>query len=265
MINQQLTSAMNREDILAKAPAVLSEDTAGNVSKHYTHIPTTELISDMEKLGWYVTDVDQQQSRKGVRVLHGKHMVIFRNKDIKMTDSSGDTVYPQILITNSHDGTAAFRFNAGLFRVVCANGLVVSSENFGSLRIKHRAYTFQELQTAVMKMVEELPATVEVLNKFKAIELTEEQKLEFALESLGIRFAGAEAEVEPKLLLEPKRGADKGNSLWAVYNVVQEQIIQGGFAYKTSSGRNKTAKPVTAFQRNIKMNQELFTLAESYV
>lgn len=263
MIKTQSTTAMTTEEIQEKAPAVLSQTTHSRVSKHFTHIPTTKLISDMDKLGWYVAGVDQQQAKSGSRDF-GKHMVIFRNNDIKMTDASGDTVFPQILITNAHDGTAAFRFNAGLFRVVCSNGLVVSTENFGALRIKHRGYSFEELQTVVMSMVEKLPATVEVLNRFKAIELTEEQKIEFALEALGIRFGGEQAVVEPKLLLEPKRDADVGNNLWAVYNVVQENIIQGGFAYKTSKGRNKTAKKIKAFRRDIGVNTELFALAESF-
>ena len=34
--------------------------------------------------------------------------------------ADGDTVYPQILLTNSHDGKNAFTFTAGLFRLICA-------------------------------------------------------------------------------------------------------------------------------------------------
>ena len=264
MLNQFKTTPMTTEEIQEKAPAVLSQGTDSRVSKQFTHIPTTTLISDMGKLGWYVADVGQQKSGIASNKEFGKHMVVFRNNDIKMTDDSGDTVYPQILITNAHNGTAAFQFNAGLFRLVCSNGLVVSTEDFGSLRIKHRGYSFEELQTTVMKMVEELPTTVEVLNKFKAVELSEEQKIEFALEALGVRFDGEQAVVEPKILLEPKREADKGNNLWAVYNVVQENIIQGGFAYKTPKGRNKTAKKIKAFKRDIAVNKELFALAETF-
>ena len=37
-----------------------------------------------------------------------------------------DTVFPQILLTNSHDGKNAFTFTAGLFRMICENGLVLS-------------------------------------------------------------------------------------------------------------------------------------------
>ena len=44
--------------------------------------------------------------------------------------NSVDTVFPQILLTNSHDGKNAFTFTAGLFRMICENGLVVSTNEF---------------------------------------------------------------------------------------------------------------------------------------
>ena len=47
-------------------------------------------------------------------------MFIINGKD-------GDTVFPQVLLTNSHDGKNAFTFTAGLFRMICENGLVIST------------------------------------------------------------------------------------------------------------------------------------------
>jgi hypothetical protein len=35
-------------------------------------------------------------------------------------------VTPEIVLLNAHDGTSAYQFHAGLFRLVCANGLIVS-------------------------------------------------------------------------------------------------------------------------------------------
>ena len=46
--------------------------------------------------------------------------------DIMITGKDGDDAYPQILLTNSRDGKAAFNFRVGIFRLVCSNGLVVS-------------------------------------------------------------------------------------------------------------------------------------------
>ena len=48
----------------------------------------------------------------------------------------GDDAFPQILLTNSSDGKNAFTFKAGLFRLVCENGLVISTQDFADLKIR---------------------------------------------------------------------------------------------------------------------------------
>lgn len=258
-------NALTREEILAKAPAVLSTTTADNVSKQYVHVPTVTLIEDMEKLGWQVVDVKQGSGRKKGRSEHRKHMVTFRNSEIVMKAEDGETVYPQILLTNSHDGLSAFQFRAGLFRLVCTNGLVVSTKDFGSLRILHKGYSFDSLKSAIMGLVEQLPVTVETLNRFREVILTEDQKIEFALKALGIRFGERGMEVAPEELLKPVREEDAGNDLWVVFNVVQEKMIRGGFSYKANTGRNKTARPLKNLTRDIQVNEQLYALAESYI
>lgn len=256
---------LTKEEILDKAPAVLSTTTASNVSSKYVHVPTVELINDMEKLGWEIVDVKQGKGRKNARAEHRKHMVVFRNPNIVMKSEDGEVVYPQILLSNSHDGLSAFQFRAGLFRLVCSNGLVVSTKDFGSVRIPHKGYSFDHLKTVVMELVEQLPVTVETLNRFREIVLTEEQKVEFALKALGIRFGEKGMEVTPEEILKPTREEDKGNDLWAIFNVIQEKMIRGGFAYKAQTGRNKTARSIKNFTRDIQVNEQLYALAESYV
>ena len=67
--------------------------------------------------------------------------------------------FPQILLTNSHDGKNAFTFTAGLFRMICENGLVISSQNFEKMKIRHMGYSFEELQNTIKSIVESLPLT----------------------------------------------------------------------------------------------------------
>jgi hypothetical protein len=55
---------------------------------------------------------------------------VFRNDDVVINGEDGDTVFPQILLTNSHDGKNAFQFQAGLYRLVCSNGLVIADTQF---------------------------------------------------------------------------------------------------------------------------------------
>ena len=214
-------------------------------------------------LGWQVSDVKQVGSKKGMQAFK-KHLVIFRNPEIVVKSDDGETVYPQILLSNSHDGLSSFQFRAGLFRLVCTNGLVISTKDFGAMSIRHKGYSFEELKKTVFELVEKLPVTVETLNKFREVTLTEEQKVEFALQAIGIRFGENGAEVQVEELLKPVRKEDEGNELWQVFNVIQEKLSRGGFKYKASTGRNKTARSIKNFNRDIELNEQLYELAESF-
>ncbi len=257
---------MTREEIAAKAPAVLETGVSSNVSTKYVHVPTVELIEDMEKLGWNVVDVKQVGSkRKETLSTYRKHLVTFRNEEVVIKSEDGEVVYPQILLSNSHDGLSAFTFRAGLFRLVCTNGLVIATKEFGAVSVRHKGYSFEELKGIVMGLVEKLPITIETLNRFREVILTDEQKVEFALAALGIRFGESGAEVTVEEVLKPVRSEDEGDDLWRVFNVIQEKVTQGGFKYKASTGRNKTARSIKNFSRDIQLNEQLFELAESYL
>jgi len=211
-------------------------------------------------------DVKQRKTRKQEEGgSFSRHMVIFRNDDVVISSEDGEVVYPQILLSNSHDGLSSFQFRAGLFRLVCSNGLVIATKEFGAMTIRHKGYSFEELTKTVMGLVEALPVTIETLNKFREVILTDEQKVEMALAALGIRFGEGGAAVSAEEILLPTRAEDAGNDLWRVFNVIQEKMMRGGFKYKASSGRNKTARSIKNFNRDIELNEKLYQLAESYI
>ncbi len=127
-INQEFIS---KSQIRQQAPSIFTAQGAPGTSEKYAHIPTDKIIDDMSALGWGVVDAKEVKARKSVGFQ--KHLVVFRNNDIQITAEDGDNVFPQILLTNSHDGKNAFTFTAGLFRMVCENGLVVSSREFENI------------------------------------------------------------------------------------------------------------------------------------
>ena len=115
MLNLQTTTFKTDAEIKQIAPSVFTKTAAHNVSEKYTHIPTSKVMDDMRKLGWDVVDAKQVKARKGVGFQ--KHLIVFRNPDVVINGNDGDTVFPQILLTNSHDGKNAFTFTAGLFQI----------------------------------------------------------------------------------------------------------------------------------------------------
>ena len=215
-------------------------------------------------LGWKVTDVKEVKARKNAGFQ--KHLVIFRNPEIAIEGEDGDDVFPQILLTNSSDGKNAFTFRAGLFRLVCSNGLVISTQDFANLKIRHYGYDFAELQKTITAMVEKLPLTVESMNKFKQTQLVEEQIMEFAKQALTVRFGEEEIQritVDYNEFVRPVRREDEGNDLWSVFNRVQEKIIDGDFTYGYAT-KTRKARRIKNFNQDIELNSKLYELATQY-
>jgi len=267
MVDLTKTDFMTKEQMREAAPAVFTMTPSDEVSKHYTHIPTTKVIDDMELLGWGVVDVKEVKARKATTRGVQKHMVVFRNPDVVINGDDGDTVFPQILLTNSHDGKNAFTFTAGLFRMICENGLVISTTQFEDVKMRHMGYTFEDLQVNIREMVARLPLTVESMNKMKQVEMEEKAALDFAKKALETRFDKKQVKrikVDLKELLNPTRKEDMGNDVWSVFNVVQEKIIHGGFDY-ISGTKVRKARKVKNFKQDQKINKELFDLALEYV
>lgn len=267
MLNLENKDFLTKENVRSLAPSIFSTKPSSEVSSKYTHIPTSIVIDDMEKLGWKIVDAKEVKARKKTTKGFQKHLIVFRNPDIMVKGKDGDDVFPQILLTNSHDGKNAFTFTAGMFRMVCENGLVVSTKEFENVKIRHMGYTFEELQEQIHEMVERLPLTVESMNKMIQREMEEKEALKLAQEAVKVRFGEKEMKrikVDFKDLLKPIRKEDEGKDLWSIFNVVQEKIITGDFEY-TAGGNSRKAREIKNFNQDVKINKELFDLALSYV
>ena len=266
---------ITKDQIREIAPLVFADaPTNPDLSKKYLFVNTETIIDDLNKLGWLPVQAAQRNSRGG-KTIFSKHMIAFQNPDIKISSEDGDEAYPRILLTNSHDGMQAFKFSVGIFRMVCSNGLVVADEKFSDFKIKHKGYTFGELRKVVKQAVADLPNRVQVMNDMKDRILTEDEKKKLALDAMLIR-AGIEPGSEKATkfnyddetivdILDPKRKEDKGNDLWRVFNVVQEKITQGEFHAALKGAKVRKVRKIKSFEKDLKINQDLFKLATALV
>ena len=286
--------ALNDEDIKYLCPVAFKDKMTKaeinrlGLSKHYSFVPTMNVVNDLRALGYEVVDAKQVSARKKSTKGYQKHMITLEHPKYKLdqvneveisdgkteTQVKKPTEYPQILLTNSHDGGNAFTLSAGIFRLVCSNGLVIKTEDYGSARLVHKGYSFE----AVQKLVKEFEETVsEVLNKItemKKVELTKEQQIEFAKKAALLRFT-AKSYNEDNIadvvsiddLLNVERKEDAGNGLYEVFNRVQESIVQGKYLYAASGKVNdadtktRKARPIKNFKQSIDVNKKLSELA----
>lgn len=266
-------SYMSKEQLKDACPlAFVNKPTNPKVSGKYLFVNTETIVDDLDKLGWKPVQAAQRKSR-GNGTIFSKHMVAFQNPTIKITGKDGDDSFPRIIMTNSHDGMQAFKFSVGIYRLVCSNGLVVADEEFSDFKIKHKGYTFDELREVVNQAVADLPNKVQVLNDMKSKILTQEQKNKLALDAMLVRagikpgsekakkFVYDDETIED--ILEPKRDEDKGNDLWKVFNVVQEKVTQGEFSAALKGAKVRKVRKIKSFEKDLKVNKELFQLATS--
>ena len=266
---------ITKDQIREIAPLVFADaPTNPDLSKKYLFVNTETIIDDLNKLGWLPVQAAQRKSRGG-NTIFSKHMIAFQNPDIKISSEDGDEAYPRILLTNSHDGMQAFKFSVGIFRMVCSNGLVVADEQFSDFKIKHKGYTFGELRKVVKTAVADLPNKVQIMNDMKNRILTQEEKNKLALDAMLIRANITPGSEKAKKfnyddetiedILDPKRKEDKGDDLWRVFNVVQEKITQGEFSAALKGAKVRKVRKIKSFEKDIKVNQELFKLATSII
>ena len=267
MLDLNASKFLGKEELKEIAPSIFTMIPSSGVTDKYTHIPTEKVIDDMELLGWKPVDAKQVNARTKGTSGFQKHMIVFRNDDVVINGEDGDTVFPQILMTNSHDGKNAFQFTAGLFRMICENGLVIADTEFEDVKMRHMGYTFEDLQSMIKDMVEKLPLTVESMNRMKNVELEEERVLDLAKSLLDIRVEGTDNtfnDVAITNVLESQRKEDEGMGLWEVFNRVQENIINGNFYYNTKSGKQRQARIIKNFKQDIDLNRNMFAKAMEY-
>ena len=266
---------MTNEQVKTVCPYAFAEDaTNPAVSSKYVHANTATVISDMEKLGWYPVEAKQCRQKKGSKGIRSFHMVVMESNDVKTNILGADgnvEAKVRIIIQNSHDGFNSFRFMMGVYRFVCSNGMVVADAQFADFSIRHINYSFDELRGIVAQVMDKVPATIDKMNAMSTTILTDDQKREMAVETYKIRKGYASEDnvnVDDQTvedLLTPVRTEDEGNSLWSVFNVLQEKMIKGSFMAPGKNGKSRKQRPITSIKKDLDYNERLWAVAEQYI
>ena len=261
---------LTMSDIKTICPAVSTPSPSPELRKklditdRYVHVPTTQVIEDIQKLGWNPIEACQVNARK--RKGYQRHMIKFVNPDFIV---EGRDEYPELLLSNSHDGTTSFTLDVGIFRLVCSNGMVIKTQDFGSMKVRHYGYDFEAIKSAVTELMQSIPGYLKQVEEMKQQKLEKDQMLDFARKAAMLRFAKTNEESIEKIVdltdfLESTRKEDEGDGLWEVFNRIQEKVVNGKFQYAFGKKERK-ARPVKGFKQQVKLNQDLWELASSYM
>jgi hypothetical protein len=262
---------LSKEDMTTKAPVIFYNNPTRDLSNRYTFASTETVIDDMTTLGWMPTEVHQRRAKQGFSK-YSPHMVKFSNPDLRISDGEGDLSFPQIVLQNSYDGRSSLKFTAGIFRLVCSNGLIIATAKFGEMSLKHKGYSFDEMRKLVTERTESIPEQIQVMNDMKGRMLTADEREHLAMQAILIRsnvaaenldeFKGKIDRLTLADILTPLRKEDHGNDLWSTYQVAQEKMMNGGFRVQLGmDAKIRKVKGIRSFEKDVDYNKQLFESA----
>lgn len=230
------------------------------LSDKYKLAKTSEMIKKIEALGFNMEKFVALKVRKKERQGFQKHRVIFSSPTLKATNDG----VPQLLLTNSHDGSSSVVLQLGFFRYVCSNGLVVGNNIVTPIRVRHSGNDFEDrLIVAINNIVAQAEKLTQSIDKLKSKVLTGAEIRTFQREALQKRL-GTDAKIED-FYMPVYREEDKAQDLFTVMNVVQENLIRGGarvILEQDGKRKDKSVRRVNSLITQTEINVMLWDLAE---
>jgi hypothetical protein len=250
---------LDAQTLRSRAPAVFAGTAHESTSPTYAFLSTEKLLEALNGAGFRPVQASQTASR--VRnPLYARHLVRLRRtyESVELHDG-----VPELVLTNSHDGTAAYHLRMGIYRAVCRNGLVICDGTFPVWRVAHRGNILDELISAAVQMTERFEALAAQVERMERTVLEPERRVVFATQAAEIRYPdGRPHGLDPAKLLIPRRAEDVGDDAWRTLNVVQEHLLRGGVRLHDAGGqRRRSTRGLSSIRQNLRVNTALWEAA----
>ena len=244
------------ETLQKNVPALFQTEKLAKLSDRYTMVPTIDVVDKFMQNGWEVTSAKQVG-----KTAFGKHQVRLRNSELPQV---GDSLL-EAVITNSHNGGSTLQIGAGLYRLVCSNGLTVPVSTFGDMKQTHLNLSMSDVEMITEQFVLNVPKIQKSVDRMMEVTMNTDRKIDFVSKAVGIRWKNTEdiSTLTLETIINPLRDGDMEDNLWNTFNVVQEKLIRGGFIKQ--QGRNvRTVKGIQSLNMDNLINTKLWELAETF-
>ncbi len=262
-------AALTDDQLRRAAPSVFAEAPHASRSERYAYIPTHQVLAGLRAEGFEVFSATQARTRSQDRREYTKHLLRLRHVgDAGRALDVGDSV-PEICLLNSHDGTSAYQLFAGLFRLVCRNGLMVPETTLGGVKVQHSGKVREQVIAGAFEILDGCTRVIESRDAMRAVALSEPEQQAFARAALRVRFDDRTAEgtdkpapITTEQALMPRRFEDRSGDLWTTFNRVQENLVRGGLEARSANGQRRSTREVRGIDQSVSLNRALWTLAE---
>ncbi|EDH6464043.1 DUF945 domain-containing protein [Salmonella enterica subsp. enterica serovar Newport] len=247
---------LTHEELMQYTPSVFGEDKHTSRSEKYTYIPTITLLDNLRREGFEPFFACQSRVRDPGRRDYTKHMLRLR----RAGQITGQQV-PEIIILNSHGGESSFQLLPGIWRQVCANGLVCG-QSFGEIRVPHRGNIAEKVIEGAYEVLGVFDRVEEKRDAMQSLLLPPPARQALANAALTYRFGEEHQPVTTDQVLTPRRREDYGQDLWTVWNTLQENLLKGGLPGRTAQGKRTHTRAVKGIDGDVRLNRALWVMAE---
>lgn len=247
-------------------------------SSKYQFVSTKDTLSLLSDYGFRPVMAMQAKVKNPIKEGFQRHAIQLEND--ALSNLLPGVAKPQLLMRHAHDGGSSLQMLLALHVFVCSNGAVRHSGDLGDIRISHSKLSTAMLEQHLKQFVERAPLIVQDFERWNRIRIQDGEAPRFAREAIELRFsepnrtwslAPTEGQerypVLPEAVLEPRRYEQRENTLWNVFNRVQEALVdKGGVKTSTKSKRGNplTLRPIRGIDANVKLNQGIWQLADQY-
>ena len=227
-----------------------------------TGVQTCALPICLRDLNWVPVEVEEQRIRQEARRGFQKHLIRLR---LESQMATLDEWNVELVVVNSHDAGCAYQLHAGIYRRICSNGLVISSESFNAIRFRHSGCLTGEVVEASLRLVEAMPRIGERIARFRERILEPRESWTLAQQALLLRYPTVdESPISPETLLQAHRPEDEGDDLWLTMNRLQESLLRGGLSddRRDRRGKLRSVRPPRGIDSKVSVNKGPWSLAE---
>ncbi len=249
---------LSDDHIRAAAPSIFAQEAHASRSQRYAYIPTSEVLTALRQQGFQPFMACQTRVRDQDKTAHTKHMLRLRHaSQVEAREAN------EIVLLNSHDGSSAYQMMAGVFRFVCANGMVFG-DTVNDIRLRHSGDVIDNVIEGAFRVLADFQAVDRSRDGMQALTLNAGEQNAFAHAALALKYdtAQAPAPVTEAQILAPRRLDDAKGDLWTTFNRVQENMIRGGLNARSATGKRTRTREVQGIDQNVKLNRALWLLAE---
>lgn len=232
---------------------------------HFRAVPTATAIQALANDGYVTVQTQGVRSRAGSA--YGKHMVRMRHSSAVPT--VGDSL-PEIVVLNANDGSSSLRLLAGLYRLVCSNGLIVSTAQIASISIRHSSprLVADSVRDAASDIAARTSLIGSMVAAWQALPMPIVDQEEFAREAMELRGIPSGSPIRPHQIINARRTEDLAENLWTVFNRVQENLTRAGISATQTrdngSRRRVSLRTVRNVPQTVSFNPQLWELADRY-